>query len=64
SIKAVPPGAEPVTVNLKADPGSDKLPGDKGRFTSPPGNFDFDELRGEVSASLNGQTETVPFAFR
>lgn len=34
------------------------------RFASPPGDYAFDELRGEVTAALDGETFTVPFAFR
>jgi hypothetical protein len=63
TVKAVPPDGEPVTLTLKPEPGQGKKM-DKSRFASPPGNFDYDELRGEVSATVDGKPVTQPFAFR
>ncbi len=34
------------------------------RFATEPGNFDFDELRGELFVTLEGKEVAVPFAFR
>jgi hypothetical protein len=48
------PDGEPVTVALKpqADP---KDPAGAARFASEPGRFDYDELRVELTATLDGQ---------
>lgn len=46
-----------VTFTTQGDPSAQ-------RFVSAPGVFDFDELRGEISATLDGETFTAPFAFR
>ncbi|MBI1324841.1 hypothetical protein GC170_16880 [bacterium] len=34
------------------------------RFATEPGNFDFDELKGELLVTLDGKEVSVPFAFR
>lgn len=49
-----------VTLSAKAKPGS----GTGKRFATEPGNFDFDELRGDLFVTLEGKELTVPFAFR
>ena len=38
--------------------------GGPGRFTSPAGKMDADEYQGELSAVVDGQTFTGPFALR
>jgi hypothetical protein len=63
TVKAVPPDGESVTLTLKHEPVQGKEI-DKDRFVSPPGNFDYDELRGEVTATVGGKPVTHPFAFR
>ena len=55
SVKSIPPTGESATVSLTLD-GT--------RFITPPGDFDYDELRGELTATFDGQSATVPFAFR
>lgn len=62
TVKAEPPGESPLTLTLKPEPGDKPL--DKGRFVSPPGKLDYDELRGEVTATVNGSAVTQPFALR
>lgn len=39
-------------------------PAGPGRFSSPTGSYDADEYTGELSAVLDGQTFTRPFALR
>lgn len=34
------------------------------RFATEPGNYDFDELKGELFVTLDGKEVAVPFAFR
>lgn len=34
------------------------------RYATEPGNFDFDELKGELFVTLDGKEVSVPFAFR
>jgi hypothetical protein len=63
TVKAVPPDGEPVNLKLKHEPAQGKEI-DKSRFASPPGNFDYDELRGEATATVGGKPVTQPFAFR
>lgn len=60
-----------VTANLKLPTGespsvSFSPQGDAAakRFVSNPGDYNFDELRGELSATLDGEAFTAPFAFR
>ncbi|HEV3162696.1 MAG TPA: hypothetical protein VGZ22_01550 [Isosphaeraceae bacterium] len=61
-VKAVPPNGEPATVPLtpQAKRGDAMS---SGRFASAPGNFDFDELQGDLTATVAGQTVTRPFSF-
>lgn len=47
-------------VNLIATP---KSPND-GRFATEVGRFDYDEIRGELAATIGGSPITVPFAIR
>ena len=53
------PDREPVTVELKPQP-NPKDPAGTARFASESGQFDYDELRIELTATLDGQ----PFARR
>jgi hypothetical protein len=59
----LPTQAEPVTVSLSPKPQGNE-PAARGRFATEPGDFDFDELRGELHITRDGQESTVPFAFR
>ncbi len=34
------------------------------RFATEPGNYDFDELKGELFVTMDGKEVAVPFAFR
>jgi hypothetical protein len=34
------------------------------RYVSQPGDYDYDELSGEVTVTLDGKSSTVPFALR
>jgi hypothetical protein len=58
-----------VSANLRI-PGQDSpvlvalSPDATGRFVSAPGDYEYDELRGEISLTLDGAAVTVPFAFR
>ena len=36
----------------------------RGRFVTPPGDFDYDELRGEVTALIDRKSATLPFVLR
>lgn len=59
----IPGKDEPVSASMSPDAAASK-PADKGRLTTPPGDFDYDELRGELSATVDGQAATIPFSFR
>ena len=61
--KLLLPEGEPVTVPLSPHP-RPREPAGAGRYASAPGPFDFDELQGELTATLDGQPVTVPFSFR
>lgn len=61
SIKIIVPGEqEERRANLAAAP---KKP-DDGRFATEVGQFDFDEMHGEVIATIDGKPATVTFAIR
>jgi len=51
------------SVSLSPDPKRDDKTG-AGRYTSPPGKFDADEYTGELTAVIDGQSFTRPFALR
>jgi hypothetical protein len=55
------PEPTPVTLTLKPV-AKDALA--TARFASEPGPFDFDELRGEVKATVDGKPFAASFAFR
>jgi hypothetical protein len=59
-----PPGKDaPLSLALVSRPvGSD--PASAGRFASEPGDLDYDDLPGELSATLDGQTVKVSFTVR
>ena len=59
-VKVIPPEGEPSELALKAEPKG----ADTARFASPPGRYDYDELRGEVTATVGGGSVTTPFAMR
>jgi hypothetical protein len=56
-----PPGKDaPVTVKLDPKPGASG-PAAEGRFASEPGDLDYDDLHGELTATLGGQPVKVEF---
>ena len=59
SAKLIPPDQEPVTVELKPQPRSKDAAG-AGRFASQAGKYDYDELKIELTTTLNGQTFVQP----
>ncbi|MDX2037847.1 MAG: hypothetical protein SFX72_14445 [Isosphaeraceae bacterium] len=63
SMKVIPPVGEPSTVTLKLQADA-KDPLAKQKYVSDPGPYDYDELRGEITASVSGESSTAAFAFR
>ena len=59
-----PEEGEATTVTLKPQPASDKDPLSAGRFVSDLGKFDYDEIRGELTITLDGDTIKQSFSFR
>jgi hypothetical protein len=56
-----PPGKDaPVTFRLDPKPAASG-PAAQGRFASEPGDLDYDDLRGELTAILGGQPVKVEF---
>ncbi|RUL81742.1 hypothetical protein [Tautonia sociabilis] len=55
------PGPIPVTLSSRPDPSS---PAGAGRYASEPGRFDYDELAGEVTVVIDGQTYVNSFSRR
>jgi hypothetical protein len=53
-VKLDLPEGGPVTLTLKPQPDA-KEPAGAGRFASEPGKFDYDELRAELTATIDGQ---------
>jgi hypothetical protein len=61
SVKIIPPVGDPATLSLKPDPDA-KDPLAKQRFASAPGKYDYDELKGEITATIDGQSSTQTFS--
>lgn len=59
-----PEDPEPRAVTLAARPGPGAKPTGGLRFASEVGKFDYDELNGELTATVEGETITRGFAFR
>jgi hypothetical protein len=55
-----PMSTEPFAVRLEVQETRAMPVGDL-RFVSPPGDFEYDELRGEISISLDGKVITIAF---
>lgn len=58
----IPVEDSPKEVKLTAKPKNGKSEGK--RYATEPGNYDFDELKGELFVTLAGKEVTVPFMFR
>lgn len=59
----LPVEGDPKEVNLAAKAKSGGKSTGK-RYATEPGNYDFDELKGELFVTLDGKEVSVPFAFR
>ena len=59
-----PEAPEPEPVALTAKPYSGRNPGPGLRFASAVGKFDYDELQGELTATVSGESFTKKFRFR
>jgi len=62
-LKVNLPTGSTASVALSASPKADDAVG-SARFLSEPGDYDYDELFGELSATLGGQPSSVTFALR
>jgi hypothetical protein len=63
AVKAILPTGDTANPTLTLEPkSSDPLAA--GRHVSPTGDFDYDELSGEVTATVDGASVSLPFAFR
>ncbi len=62
-LKVNLPTGSTASVVLTASPKTDD-PSGSARFLSEPGDYDYDELSGELSATLGGQASSVTFALR
>lgn len=63
SVKTVAPTGDSSTATLSLDPIADDATS-AGRYISPSGDYGYDELSGEITANVEGQAVTLPFAFR
>lgn len=60
----LPTEETPKTVSLTAKAATNGKAGKGRKFVSAPGAYDFDELKGKITASVNGKEVSVPFAMR
>lgn len=58
----IPADNAPKEAKLTSKPKPGKSDGK--RFATEPGKYDFDELHGEIIATIDGKELTIPFAFR
>lgn len=61
-VKLLVPGRDDLSTIALAPKPATRSPAGKGRFTSAPGDYQVDQVIGELEVAFGGEKSTIPFA--